>query len=314
MHGRLPRSLLPLLLLISAIQLAQPSQRGDPPFRLAIPEGPWSPGDIVPVTASSRNPIQQLQASFANQKISFFPDSQRQQWNALVGIDMQTKPGRHIIRGTVGYQDHTSATFEERLEILPKEFPEERVEARRVATKADCCWLQPNTLSNQFCPIELVGVAGVGAASRRAEQYCDNVFEEPKSVLGSSISIFLLFRARRGFRMETENQKLNGLMWFVAGSLVGTGVALLLAPQSGKRTRRDIVHLGRMAKKKSELVQLEVRHAIDRLVEDISDKMQEGVDRGREWTDTTTRGVVQALNSGKDYIQKEIEKVMHSHA
>jgi gas vesicle protein len=114
--------------------------------------------------------------------------------------------------------------------------------------------------------------------------------------------------------METENQKLNGLVWFVAGSLVGTGVALLFAPQSGKRTRRDIVHLGRTAKKKSELVQLEVRHAIDQLVEDISEKMQEGVDRGREWTDTTTRGVVQALNSGKDYIQKEIEKVMHSHA
>jgi murein DD-endopeptidase MepM/ murein hydrolase activator NlpD len=128
MHGRLPRSLLPLLLLISAIQLAQPAQRGDPPFRLAVPEGPWSPGDIVLVTASSRHPIQQLQASFANQKISFFPDSKRQQWNALVGIDMQTKPGRHIIRGTVGYQDHTSATFEESLETLPREFPEERVE------------------------------------------------------------------------------------------------------------------------------------------------------------------------------------------
>jgi len=31
-----------------------------------------------------------------------------------------------------------------------------------------------------------------------------------------------------------------------------------------------------MAKKKSELIQLEVRHAIDRLVEDISEKMQEG--------------------------------------
>jgi murein DD-endopeptidase MepM/ murein hydrolase activator NlpD len=128
MHGRPPASLLPLLLLISAIQLTQPSPRGEPPFRLAIPEGPCSPGDIVQLIASSQHPIQQLQASFAGEKIIFFTDSKRQQWNALVGIDMQTKPGRHIIRGTVGYQDHTSATFEESLEILPKEFPEERVE------------------------------------------------------------------------------------------------------------------------------------------------------------------------------------------
>ena len=127
MHGK-PASLLSLLLLISAIPFAQPTQRSDPALRLSIPEGPWSPGDIVQVSASSRHPIQQIQASFANQRISFFPDSRRQQWNALVGIDMQTKPGRHIIRGTVGYQDHTSATFEESLEILPKEFPEERVE------------------------------------------------------------------------------------------------------------------------------------------------------------------------------------------
>jgi len=127
MHGRTPTGLLPLLL-ISAIQFAQPSQLRDPAFRLSIPEGSWSPGDIVQVTASSRQPIQQIQASFANQKITFFPDSKRQQWNALVGIDMQTKPGRQIIRGTVGYEDHTSATFQESLEILPKEFPEERVE------------------------------------------------------------------------------------------------------------------------------------------------------------------------------------------
>jgi len=128
MHGRTPAGLLPLLLLISAIQFADPSQRTDPAFRLNIPEGAWSPGDIVQVTASSRHPIQQIQASLANQKISFFPDSRRQQWNALVGIDMQTKPGRHTIRGTVGYQDHTSEAFEESLEISPKEFPEERVE------------------------------------------------------------------------------------------------------------------------------------------------------------------------------------------
>jgi len=121
MHGRTPG-----LLLISAIPFAQPSQRSDPAFRLSIPEGSWSPGDIVQVTGSSRHPIQQIQASFANQKISFFPESRGQLWNALVGIDMQTKPGRQIIRGTVGYRDHTSAAFEESLEISPKEFPEAR--------------------------------------------------------------------------------------------------------------------------------------------------------------------------------------------
>ena len=114
--------------------------------------------------------------------------------------------------------------------------------------------------------------------------------------------------------MEVRNEKLNGALMFVAGGLLGAGLALLLAPQSGRRTRRDIVHLGKMAQKKSEQIQLVVRHAIDDLVEDISEKMQEGMDRGREWTENTTQGVLQALNSGKDHIRKELESIISRRA
>jgi gas vesicle protein len=110
--------------------------------------------------------------------------------------------------------------------------------------------------------------------------------------------------------MEAKNGKLDGVLLFVGGGLLGAGLALLFAPQSGRRTRRDIVHLGKMAKKKSEQIQLEMGHAIDSLADDISEKMQEGMDRGREWTEKTTQGVLQALNSGKDYIRRELENVM----
>ena len=110
--------------------------------------------------------------------------------------------------------------------------------------------------------------------------------------------------------MEERNEKLNGALLFVGGGLLGAGLALLLAPQSGRKTRRDIVHLGKMAKKKSEQIQLEVRHAVDNLVDDISEKMEEGMDRGREWTEKTTQGVLHALNSGKDYIRKELDSVI----
>ncbi len=110
--------------------------------------------------------------------------------------------------------------------------------------------------------------------------------------------------------MEARNEELNGVLMFVAGSLLGAGLALLLAPQSGRKTRRDIVHLGKMATKQSEQIQLEIRHAVDNLVEDISEKMQEGIDRGRGWTENTTQAVLQALESGKDHIRKELENVL----
>jgi gas vesicle protein len=110
--------------------------------------------------------------------------------------------------------------------------------------------------------------------------------------------------------MEERNEKLNEVLLFVGGGLLGAGLALLLAPQSGRKTRRDIVHLGKMARKKSEQIQLEMRHAVDNLVDGISEKMQEGMDRGREWTEKTTQGVLHALNSGKEYIRKELDSVM----
>jgi gas vesicle protein len=35
----------------------------------------------------------------------------------------------------------------------------------------------------------------------------------------------------------------NGLLLFLAGGLAGAGIALLTAPQSGKKTRKDIERL-----------------------------------------------------------------------
>jgi murein DD-endopeptidase MepM/ murein hydrolase activator NlpD len=128
MRAKLRISLLLILLPVSAMQFSQPSQRNQLRFRLRIPKGPWFPGDVVRATITSLQPIQQIQATFANQKINFFRTVNRTRWNALVGIDLETKPGHHVIRGTVGFPDQRSATFEESLEVLPKEFPEERVE------------------------------------------------------------------------------------------------------------------------------------------------------------------------------------------
>jgi len=114
--------------------------------------------------------------------------------------------------------------------------------------------------------------------------------------------------------MTTENEKLNGVSLFVVGGLVGAALALILAPQSGKKTRRDIVRLGKRAKLESEKIQQEMSHAINDLVDDVSERVQDGLERGREWTDKTTQGVLTALNTGREYIQKEIEKVLHAKA
>src|SRR5688572_22178195 len=52
-----------------------------------------------------------------------------------------------------------------------------------------------------------------------------------------------------------------------------------LGPSIGEEDTPKYGSPGEMAKKKSEQIQLEMRHAIDNLVDDISERMQEGMDR-----------------------------------
>jgi hypothetical protein len=50
-----------------------------------------------------------------------------------------------------------------------------------------------------------------------------------------------------------------------------------------------------------EEVQLEIRHAIGDLVEDISEKKQESIDRGRDWIENTTQRVLQGKSLRTSY-------------
>ncbi len=110
--------------------------------------------------------------------------------------------------------------------------------------------------------------------------------------------------------MENNHSKLIPISSFVAGSLLGAGIALLLAPQSGKKTRRDIVHLGKIAKNKAEALQLQLSHACEDWTDKVMEEVQEGIGRSRQWTEKTQQGVFQALDSAKDFVQKEIRSVL----
>jgi gas vesicle protein len=112
--------------------------------------------------------------------------------------------------------------------------------------------------------------------------------------------------------METTNKKVHPAAAFVLGGLVGAGLALLFAPQSGRRTRQDIRYLGKVIKNKSEEVQIELQHGIQSLVADVSEKFQAAIEQGREWTDETVPALLNALEAGKRRIKEEVEKIVHA--
>lgn len=85
----------------------------------------------------------------------------------------------------------------------------------------------------------------------------------------------------------------DAALWLVTGAAVGAGAALLLAPRSGKETRRDIA---RMAKKAG--------RGVEGIVEEFSDTVSGMVDTvGKEAAGVFERGKHAAVEAKKDLLK-----------
>lgn len=107
--------------------------------------------------------------------------------------------------------------------------------------------------------------------------------------------------------MGYGDRKMKMVGTLLIGGAVGAGIALLFAPQSGKRTRRDLRHLGRKAMHKSAAIGMDVRHSFDHLIDGASDKLRDGV----HWTKRAGREMQNAIGSGKSFVQEKIGRMRH---
>lgn len=94
--------------------------------------------------------------------------------------------------------------------------------------------------------------------------------------------------------------------WFLVGALVGAGLGLLFAPQSGERTRKDI------AKRAKRL-----RHDAEEKLEELGDQIE---DRGRrikgaveDWADDVAeevregkRAITRTADSARDELERRL--------
>ena len=52
-------------------------------------------------------------------------------WEALAGVDLESKPGLHSLTGTVWMSDGRSKPIQKSLRVLPKKFPVQRIRVRQ---------------------------------------------------------------------------------------------------------------------------------------------------------------------------------------
>jgi gas vesicle protein len=79
---------------------------------------------------------------------------------------------------------------------------------------------------------------------------------------------------------EAKSPQRSGLTIFAVGALIGAGVALLYAPQSGKETRKLLARKGKL----------------------LRDKAQDTVENAQEFIKDRKAGLVAAFQSGKEIV------------
>ena len=100
-----------------------------------------------------------------------------------------------------------------------------------------------------------------------------------------------------------------GAMMLVAGGVIGAGVALLFAPQSGERTRRDIARRSRKARNQTEKMVREAAESVTELVEDLGDKTSDLVDRGGEVAESWRQHLLESIDRGQKNLEKQRQKL-----
>ncbi len=104
---------------------------------------------------------------------------------------------------------------------------------------------------------------------------------------------------------DKDNSALVGALMLVAGGIIGAGVALLFAPQSGKATRRDIARYTKKVRRKAEGVVDDFTGTVSDMVEAVGEKASEILDRGKDLALDAKQDLLKAIEEGQDKLEKQ---------
>ena len=108
---------------------------------------------------------------------------------------------------------------------------------------------------------------------------------------------------------ERNDDVMVGAMLVLVGAIIGAGAALLLAPQSGRKTRRDISRYARKTSKIVEGVAGEVVGSVAGMAEAVEEKAEEVFEKGKDLTKESLEAVVEALNEGQQRLGRQRDRL-----
>jgi gas vesicle protein len=108
---------------------------------------------------------------------------------------------------------------------------------------------------------------------------------------------------------EDNNTRVAGALMLIAGGIVGAGLALLFAPQSGKATRKDIARYARKTKRRAEDVVEEFSSCVSKMVESAGETAEDILDKGKDMAEEAKKDILRAFDKGQEKFEKQRAKI-----
>ncbi|GFE59177.1 YtxH domain-containing protein [Geobacter sp. AOG1] len=108
---------------------------------------------------------------------------------------------------------------------------------------------------------------------------------------------------------DNENKVAAGALMLVAGGVIGAGLALLFAPQSGKKTRKDITRYAKKVKHKTEDIVDDFSDTISDMVDTVGEKAADILDKGKDMAYDAKKDLLKAIEEGQARLEKQRVKL-----
>lgn len=96
----------------------------------------------------------------------------------------------------------------------------------------------------------------------------------------------------------------SGVGSFLIGAAIGAAAALLLAPQSGAATRREIRRSARRARRAAQDIAADVSGRVTDTIDQARDRVETGIDTARHAIELKKRQVSRAMQAGRAAAQQ----------
>ena len=108
---------------------------------------------------------------------------------------------------------------------------------------------------------------------------------------------------------DRNGDVMTGAMLVLVGAILGACAALLLAPQSGSKTRRDISRYARKTGRKLEGVAGEVVGSVAGMADAVEEKAEEILEKGKDLSRESLEAVLNAFNEGQERLGRQRDRL-----